>query len=109
MGSCRTENIVYEATVNSVLETRFTSACVRLSLDEDMPIIKKYFKDLVYESDTELSKYIYSLKRRDIDHEISWEVIKRAQHIADNNNPVCRLCLKETPAVVYALKQRRSK
>ena len=54
----------------------------------------------------ELSKYICGLKRRDIDHEISWEVIKRAQPIADNNNPVCRLCLKEATAVVYALNKK---
>ena len=30
---------------------------------------------------------------------------KRAQPIADVNNPVCRLCLKESTAVVYALKK----
>ena len=32
-------------------------------------------------------------------------MIKRAQPIADGNNPVCRLCLKESTAVVYALKK----
>ena len=36
---------------------------------------------------------------------INWEVIKRAQPIADGNNPVCRLCLKESTAVMYALKK----
>ena len=34
-----------------------------------------------------------------------WKVLKRAQTIADGNNPVCRLCLKESTAVVYALKK----
>ena len=38
--------------------------------------------------------------------EISWEVIKRAQPIADGNSPVCRLCLKEATAVVYALNKK---
>ena len=60
----------------------------------------------MYENDTELSKYVCSLKRRNIDHETSWEVIKRAQYIADNNNPVCRLSLKEATAVVYALNKK---
>ena len=31
-------------------------------------------------------------------------ILKRAQPTADGNNPVCRLCLKEPTAVMYALK-----
>ena len=45
-----------------------------------------------------------NLKRSGIDFEISWEVIKRAQPIADGNSPICGPCLKEAAAVVYALK-----
>ena len=40
----------------------------------------------MYEYDTEPSKYICSLKRKDIDHEISWEVIKRTHRITDYYN-----------------------
>ena len=41
-----------------------------------------------------------------IDEWISqYEVIERAQPIADGNNPVCRLFLKESTAVVYAFKK----
>ena len=54
-----------------------------------------YFEGGVYENDTELLKYVCSLKCRDIDHEISTEMIKRAQPVADGNNQVCRLGLKE--------------
>ena len=43
--------------------------------------------------------------QKNIDFEITWEVLKRAQPIADGNNPVCRLCLNESTAVVYALKK----
>ena len=32
------------------------------------------------------------------------KVIKCAQPTADGNSPVCRLCIKEATAVVYALK-----
>ena len=60
----------------------------------------------MYENDTELSKYVCSLKRRNIDHETSWEVIKRAHSIADGNKPVCRLCLKDATSVVYALNEK---
>ena len=60
----------------------------------------------MYEYDTEPSKYICSLKRKDIDHEISWEVIKKAQFIAYNNNLECMLYLKEATAVVYVLNKK---
>ena len=39
----------------------------------------------MYENHRELSKYVFWLKRRDIHLKISWEVIKRAQPIADGN------------------------
>ena len=54
-------------------------------------------------NDTKVLKYVCTLKRRDIYYELSREVIESAQPIADGNNPVCRLCLKEATAVVYAL------
>ena len=54
----------------------------------------------------ELSKYVCGLKRNGVDYEISWEVIKRAQPIADGNSPIYRLCLKEATAVVYELKDK---
>ena len=59
---------------------------------KDMPTIKNLLKCGVYENDNELSKYVCSLKRRYIDHEISWKVIKTAYPKVDNNNPVCKLC-----------------
>ena len=55
---------------------------------------KKNFKGGVYENDTELSKCVCGLKRKNIDFNLTWEVTKRAQPIVDGNNPVCRLCLK---------------
>ena len=48
----------------------------------------------------------FGLKAEKKDFRTTWEVIKSAQRIADGNNPVCRLCLKESTAVVYALKKR---
>ena len=48
---------------------------------------KKSFKCGMYENDIELSKYVYSLKCKKIDFEITWELIKIAQNICDGNNP----------------------
>ena len=66
---------------------------------------KKSFKGGVYENQTELSKYVCGLKRKNIDLKITLDMKKRAQPVADGNNPVCRLYLKESTAVVYALKK----
>ena len=56
-------------------------------------------------NETELSKYVCGLKRKNIEFKITLEVLKRAQPIADGNNPVYRLSLKDPRAVVYALKK----
>ena len=106
-GNCRSENIVYRATVNSGVETRFYVGLCSTQFRFRYANHKKSFKGGIYENDTELSKYVCGLKRSGIDYEISWEVIKRAQPIADGNSPICRLCLKEASAVVYALKDKR--
>ena len=72
-GNCRTENIVYKATVNSNLETRFYVGLCSTQLRFRYANHIKYFKGGVYENETELSKYVCGLKRRDIGYEISWK------------------------------------
>ena len=70
-GNCRMENIIYKATVNSDLETGFYIGLCSTQFRFRYANHKKSFKGGVYENETELSKYICSLKCRDIDHEIS--------------------------------------
>ena len=65
------ENIIYKATVNSDLETGFYIGLCCTQFRFRYANHKKYFKRSLYENDTELSKYVCSLKNRDIDHEIS--------------------------------------
>ena len=108
-GNCRSENIVYRATVNSGAETRFYIGLCSTQFRFRFANHKKSFKGGTYENNTELSTYVGGLKRKDVDFEITWEVIKRAQSIADSNSPTCRLCLKKATAVVYALKDNACK
>ena len=107
-GNFRSENIIYKATVNSELEKKFYIGLCFTQFRFRYANHKNFFKGSVYENETELSKYVCGLKRKNIDFNITWEVIKRAQPIADDNNPVCRLCLKESTAVMYALKKEIS-
>ena len=105
-GNCRSKNIVYRATVKSGAETRFYIGLCSTQFRFRCANHKNSFKGGIYKNDTELSKYVCGLKRSGVDYEISQEVIKRAQPIADGNSPICRLCLKEATAVVYALKDK---
>ena len=61
----------------------FISVFAQLSLASDMLTKKKKIKYGIYKNDTELSKYICGLKRINIYFKIYWEVIKRAQPVAD--------------------------
>ena len=54
----------------------------------------KSFKNQKYEKETELSKYIWYLKKRNIDYTIKWKILKKTK----GYNPVaksCSLCLSE--------------
>ena len=64
------ENIVYRVTVNSDLETRFYIGLCSTQFRFRYANHKSSFKGGVSENDTELSKYVCSLKRTNIDHDI---------------------------------------
>ena len=92
-GNCRSENIIYKATVNSDSEKKFYISFVQLSTDFNMLTIKIILK-VVCENETELSKYVCDLKSKYIDFRIPWKVIKGAQPIGDGNHGVFKPCLK---------------
>ena len=97
-GNYRSENIVYKAIVISELETSFYISFLN-SVKIQIWQPKKYFYCSIYENGTEISKYICGLKRKNIDHKITWDVIKRdistlSQPIRYDNNPICHLCIK---------------
>ena len=61
-GNCRSMNIVYKATINSEHETKlYIGLC---STHFRYANQKKYFKCGIYKNDTQISKYVCSLKRK---------------------------------------------
>ena len=82
-----------------------TSAHTQLSSHSGMLTIKKSFKIGVYENETKLTKYVLWPKAQKHCFRITWEIFKRAQPIADGNNPVYRLYLKKSTAFVYAFQK----
>ena len=55
---------------------------------------KKSFKYNTYEKDTEISKFIWDLKNRNINYEIKWSIIK-CTHGHNSVRKSCSLCLYE--------------
>ena len=105
--NCRSENNIYKAIVNSDLEKKFYVGLCSTQFRLWYANHKKSLKGGVYSNETELSKYVCDLKRKNIVFRITWEMIKRVHPLANGNNPVCRLCLKESTTVVYAIKKKR--
>ena len=62
-GNCRSENIIYKATVTSDLEKKFYIGLCSTQFRFLYANHKKYFKADVYENENELSKYVCGLKR----------------------------------------------
>ena len=61
---------------------------------------KTDFKHEKHEYSTELSKYIWSLKRKQIDFEIKWKILERAQPFSPVSE-ICNLCTTEKYYIVF--------
>ena len=95
-GKCLIKSIVYQATVTTndnkpdqtyvgltanTFKTRFTNH-------------KASFTSAKKKHSTELSKYIWQIKEKNIDHEIKWKILRRASAYSNTSNR-CNLCLWE--------------
>ena len=62
---------------------------------------KKSFSNPRYEKESELSKYLWALKRGNKNFEIKWRIIKHAP-VATSSNQQCRLCMEEKLTILNA-------
>ena len=53
---------------------------------------------------TELSKYVWNLKEKDIDHKINWSILKHTKSYS-NASKRCQLCLWENFYIITSNKQ----
>jgi hypothetical protein len=95
-GQCLSSNIVYRADVtttdNSEQKTYF--GICKTTFKARYGNHKQSFTHPEHSNDTELSKYIWSLKNRNKEYKISWSIAKKT----NGYNPVtktCSLCLSE--------------
>ena len=103
-GDCRLDCVIYKATVTSSnpqlpveTYTGMTEPFFKLRFGNHNKAFNNREK---YESDSELSKYIWKLKDQNLDYQIEWEVLDRAP----GYNPVtkvCKLCTLEKYYIVF--------
>jgi hypothetical protein len=101
-GKCTTEGVIYQATVvtdnNSSDETYvgLTESTFKTRYGNH----KNSFKHAAKRSSTELSKYIWGLKDKNINFNIIWRILKRAQPYS-NTSKKCNLCIWEKYFIIY--------
>ena len=94
---CLTEGVVYKATVNfgtNLQESRQYVGMTGSTFKSRLTTHKTTFRHERYRTETELSKFIWSLKDRDIRHNVTWDITDRA-HTYKPGNITCNLCLAE--------------
>ena len=102
-GQCQTDQLVYQATVKRTdtqtveTYTGLTGGTFKKRYNQHM----SDFRTQGGETKTTLSKHIWSLKRQNIQYELSWKILARGRVF----NPItktCQLCLKEKYLIIFS-------
>ena len=103
-GNCLATNIVYNAEVTSQNQRRtyigLTEPAFKLRYSNHL----QSFRHERYKNSTELSKFIWGLKQRNIPYTIKWSIASRARPYS-NESKRCDLCLTEKLLIMNANKQ----
>ena len=102
-GECLTPSVVYQATVSTPNTNLPSQTYVGLT---EGPFKTRFnshassFNNINKKSCTELSARIWKLKEENIEYNIKWKILARAQ-VYSNTNPVCNLCLTEKYFIIF--------
>ena len=103
-GNCRTKNIVYKADVTSKHESKVYIGLCETEFKTKYNNHKSSFSLESRKNSTELSKYVWNLKEKDIDHKINWSILKHTKSYS-NASKRCQLCLWEKFYIITSNKQ----
>ena len=100
-GKCLTESLVYQAeiTATDAGEAKTYIGMTGGSFKKRYANHKKSINNPRYSSETELSKYIWDLKKKKQDFTINWSILKRVAPRAAGRN-TCNLCLEEKLSIL---------
>ena len=103
LGECQSNNIIYNAEVENMNRNE-TKLCIGLT---EHPFKQRYSNHIQsirhekYGNSTELSKYIWQLKKEGKEFKITWSINQRAQAYS-NITKRCNLCLTEKLSIINA-------
>ena len=100
-GACLTSNVIYEAKVT-------TGRSSKLYIGSTGNTFKSRFYSHTHsfnhkgKNETELAKYIWSLKDNNISYELTWRMLKHIPEGGRAVNGICRNCNEEKQAIAMA-------
>ena len=100
-GNCKTSAVIYQASVNN--ENGEQQSYVGLTEGEFKSRYNNHkhsFQNQKQENATELSKYIWKLKKSNTTYTISWKILAKAKPYT-NKTKRCNLCILEKFFIIY--------
>ena len=100
---CLTPGIVYQAEVtnNADEEKKIYIGLTENKFKERYRNHTKSFRNKIYATETELSKYIWELKDQQKEPSLKWSILKKVNNKASNGS--CKLCLTEKLYIIRSL------
>ena len=90
-GKCQEKSIMYKAVVTSEQEKKEYIGLTEHAFKQRYSSHQTSFRHQKYEQSTELSKHIWSLKKKDETYNIEWEICEKAPAYT-NKTKKCQLC-----------------
>ena len=99
-GKCLLKNVVYEATVtqNDQTENLYTGLC-STTFKARLGVHKHSFKN-ENDNQTSLSKFVWTLKQKNIGYNIGWRLLDRAEPFSPISGK-CALCIHEKFYIMF--------
>ncbi len=93
-GECLVKSVVYKATISHNNTESVYFGLAGGTFKKRYCNHTKSFRHERFEKETELSKYVWSLKRRNIEYNLHWDIVKKCNKIMRKSG-ICNLCLEE--------------
>ena len=101
-GKCLTKCVVYKATTSNNQETYI--GLTENEFKTRFNLHKSSFKLEHKRTSTTLSEHVWKLKNKNINFNISWQIVKKVKPFAPNDK-VCKLCLQEKLSILEQKKR----
>jgi hypothetical protein len=104
---CLSQAIVYKATVVSDNVSKQYIGLAGGTFKERYNNHTKSFRLEKYQKETELSKYIWGLKKKEKEYSVKWDIIRRS-NTRMRRSGICNLCLEEKFSILCSKTSNQS-